>query len=70
MQAAGAQGRLDDNTQARAVSTLAAQLSLWYVWNASSMSQQMLPGHPSFLVGDCHADPGVDFDVAQWVTIP
>lgn len=47
-----------------------AQFSLWHVWNASSMSRQLLPAHPSFLVGDRHADPGVDFGVVQWVTIP
>lgn len=32
------------------------------------MAQQLLPECPSFLLGDCHADPGVDFGVAQWVT--
>lgn len=48
-----------------------AHLSLWHVWNASSMAHGSATAtRTSFLLGDCHADPGVDFGVAQWVTIP
>lgn len=58
-------------TQGRAVSTHTELSSACGMSGMPhSMSQQMLPGHPSFLVGDCRADPGVDFGVAQCETIP